>query len=303
TLTELHVPDRAGVLADVLLGYATLAQYRTGTHYLGATIGRVANRIGGAAFELDGRRYHLTPNEPPNHLHGGVAGFDKRVWHVEVLPGVTAVRCEYMSEDGEEEYPGRLDTSVLFTLTDANELSISYSARSDEATPVNLTNHAYFNLAGAGTVLDHELTLMASSYTPTGPGLLPTGELRSVSGTPFDFRAPTTLGARLAQVPGGYDHHFVVDGNGLRLAAQVREPASGRVMEVWTTSAGLQVYDGTFLDGKGKGGEVYGPHSGFTLETQGYPDAVNRPEFPSIILQPGQTWRHETVFRFSTSPQ
>jgi aldose 1-epimerase len=300
TLTEMHVPDRSGALGDVILGYDTLEAYRAGAHYLGATVGRVANRIGQACFTLDGRLYPLAPNEAPHHLHGGTCGFDRRVWYAEVLPGATAVRCEYLSPDGEEGYPGQLDTSVLFSLSDENELSISYSARCDEATPVNLTNHAYFNLAGTGEILGHELTLAADAYTPVGPGLIPTGEIRAVVGTPFDFTTPAAIGSRLEQLPGGYDHSFVLRGSGMRPGVRAHEPRSGRTLEVSTTSAAVQLYVGTLLDGVGKGGVRHARYGGFTLETQGYPDAVNRPEFPSVILQPGQTWRHETVFRFSS---
>lgn len=302
TLTELRVPDRQGNLADVILGYDTLDAYRAGRHYFGATIGRVANRISGATFLLDGQRCSLSANDPPNQLHGGTVGFDKRAWHAEALPGDTAVRCQLVSEDGDQGFPGRLTASVLFTLTDDNELSISYSAQADQPTPVNLTNHAYFNLAGSGTILDHELLLNADRYTPVGPGLLPTGEIRQVEGTPFDFRSALPIGSRLAHVPGGYDHNFVLAGDGVRLAARVREPGSGRTMEAWTTSPGVQLYVGNFLAGEeGKGGRRYGKHAGFTLETQGYPDAVNQPGFPSVILRPGEAWRHRTVFRFSAS--
>lgn len=302
TITELHVPDRAGRLADIVLGYSTLDGYLAGTHYFGSTVGRVANRIGGARFTLDGQEYRLAANDPPNHLHGGTAGFDKVLWHAEALPGATAVRCEYLSEGGEEGYPGRLETAVVFALTDANELTITYSARCDQATPINLTNHAYFNLAGSGDVLHHELSLMAERYTPVGDRLLPTGEVVSVRGTPFDFTTAHPIGARIAATGGGYDHNFVIDGSGgLAPVARVVEPRSGRVMEALTTSPGVQLYTGNFLDGVvGKEGRSYPRYGGFTLETQGYPDALNQPAFPSIVLRPGVTWRHETIFRFLT---
>jgi aldose 1-epimerase len=300
TLTELHTPDRAGTLADIILGYPSLDGYLHGTHYFGSTVGRVANRITGARFTLDGQVHQLEANDPPNHLHGGRTGFDKVLWHAEALPGVSAVRCEYVSPDGEEGYPGRLETAVVFTLTDADELAISYSARTDQATPVNLTNHAYFNLAGAGDILGHELTLMAGQYTPTNDRLLPSGAIVPVQGTPYDFTTAHAIGERIAATGAGYDHNFVVSGaGGLVPVARVAEPGSGRVLELSSTMPGVQLYTGNFLNGeRGKGGQQYPRHGGFTLETQGYPDAVNQAAFPSIILRPGATWRHQTTFRF-----
>lgn len=306
-LTELHAPDRQGQSANVTWGFDNLAQYLKGHPFFGATTGRVANRIAQARFQLDGKEFNLAANNGRNHLHGGIKGFDKVAWKSEPLKQQTAVRFSYLSPDGEEGYPGNLSTSVTYALTDSNELKIDYTATSDKATPVNLTNHAYFNLAGSGKVYEHELMLAAEHYTPTNDELIPTGEVAAVRGTPVDFTQPTPIGARLHQLaskPVGYDHNFVLQSNNgsLKLAAQVYEPKSGRFMETFTTEPAIQLYTGNFLDGSltGLGGVIYHQHSALCLETQHYPDAVHHPHFPSIILRPGQTFKSTTVYRFGT---
>jgi aldose 1-epimerase len=307
TITELHVPDRAGHADDVVLGFDNLAQYLGGHPYFGATVGRVANRIARGRFTLDGRTYTLARNNGPNHLHGGLEGLDKVVWRAEPLSGpVAGVRFTHVSPDGDEGYPGRLDLAVVMTLTGAGELIIDYTATTDRATPVNLTNHTYFNLAGAGDVLGHELMLSAEAFTPTDESLIPTGEILPVKGTPLDFTRLTRIGARFDQLTGqprGYDHNFAIkrSGAGLALAARVFEPRTGRAMDVTTTQPGVQLYTGNFLDGTiaGKRGVGYSGYAGFCLETQHFPDSVNQPLFPSTILGPGETYRQTTVYRFS----
>jgi aldose 1-epimerase len=295
-ITEINVPDRHGALTNVLLGAGDFDQYRKGFPASAAVIGRFANRIAKARFTLDGVEYKLAANNGPNHLHGGRKGFAQVLWQAQALPvgqHESAVQFSYLSKDGEEGYPGNLTVKVTYTLTDDNELRIDYQATTDKATPVNLTNHAYFNLAGSGDVLDHELWLAADRYTPADDELIPTGEISSVKGTPLDFTSPTRIGARIDQLkpkPGGYDHNFVLnsDGKSLVLAARANEPKSGRVMEVRTTEPGVQLYTGNHLK-----------HGGFCLETQHYPDSVNRPAFPSAILRPGQTFKSTTSFVFS----
>ncbi len=313
TLTELHIPDRDGKLADVVLGFDSLEGYLAGHPFFGSTVGRCANRIAKGKFTLDGKEYKLATNNGPNHLHGGNKGFDKVVWKAAVMrtePGALAVKFDYLSKDGEENYPGNLNAEVVYTLTDKNELSLDYKATTDKATPVNLTNHSYFNLAGQGSgdILGHELMLTAEKYTPTDETLIPTGEIQSVHNTPFDFTKPTTIGKRIGEIkadPVGYDHNFVLPGNRKQstLAARVTEAKSGRVMEVLTTEPGVQFYTGNFLDGKnkGKGGAAYKKHAGFCLETQHFPDSVNHVNFPSVILMPGETYRSTTVYKFSTT--
>jgi aldose 1-epimerase len=309
TLTELWVPDRAGVLADVVLGFDDLAGYRAGHPFFGSTVGRVAGRIANGRFTLDGKTYELAKNDGANSLHGGQKGFDKVLWRAEIVVAQesASVRFSYLSEGGEEGYPGKLSVRVDYTLTDDDELRLDYFAETDRPTPVNLTNHSYFNLAGSGDVLGHELMLAADSFLPVASDLVPTGEIRKVEGTPMDFRKPRRLGEALpGGNPGGYDHTFVLR-EGCREgmpAARVREPRSGRVMELHTTEPGVQLYTGNFLDGSnvGKGGRVYGKHHGFCLETQHYPDSVNRPEFPSVILRPGQSFRSATRLEFSCEP-
>jgi aldose 1-epimerase len=316
-IVSLEVPDRSGKTADVVLGYDRLADYLESTPYFGAVVGRYGNRIAGGRFTLDGQDYKLaTNNEPggvPCHLHGGVIGFDKVLWDSEgvVKAGAVGVRFHRVSRAGEEGYPGNLDVTVHYWLTEDNELRIEYEAATDKATPVNLTHHSYFNLAGhdGGTILDHNLMIAAARITAVDEGLIPTGETMPVEGTPFDFQKPTAIGRRVNEAHEqirygqGYDHNFVLarwDGK-LRLAATVHEPASGRLMEVLTTEPGLQFYCGNFLDGSnlGKGGHAYQHRTGFCLEAQHFPDSPNKPAFPSTILRPGEVYRQTTVYRFS----
>jgi aldose 1-epimerase len=304
-ITELHVPDRHGTLADIVLGFDNVEQYLKGHPYFGCTVGRVANRIANGRFNLDGQTYTLAVNNGPNHLHGGLKGFDKVIWAAEPLAGAS-IGFKYTSAESEEGYPGKLDVSVIMTLTEGNELRIDYTAIADRATPVNLTNHSYFNLAGAGDILSHELMLAADTYTPTDATLIPTGELRPVKGTPLDFRSPQPIGSRIKQLEGeepGYDSNYVINagGNSLALAARVREPQGGRVMEVHTTQPGVQLYTANYLDGSltGKRSRIYQRHSAFCLETQHFPDSVNHANFPSIILRPGHSYRHTTLHKFS----
>ena len=313
TLVSLKVPDRAGKFEDVVLGFDRLETYENDTHYLGATIGRYANRIAKGRFTLNGVEYKLATNNGENHLHGGVRGFDKVVWRARPLAarGGSALELTYLSRDGEEGYPGNLSVRVVYTLTDADELRIDYSATADKDTVVNLTHHSYFNLAGHGNgdILGHRLMLNAARFTPTDAGAIPTGELRAVRGTPFDFTRPTAIGARIEQpdeqlrLGNGYDHNYAVNGRAgaMRLAARVTEPTSGRAMEVWTTEPGVQLYTGNYLDGTpdGKGGRPYRRRYAFCLETQHYPDSPNRPEFPSTVLRRGGRFRSTTVYKFS----
>jgi aldose 1-epimerase len=308
-LTELHVPDPNGKCVDVVLGFDNLAAYLKGHPHFGAVVGRVANRIAKGRFTLDGKEYKLAINNGPNSIHGGIKGFDKKIWQAGSIQNEdqVGVTLFYRSADGEEGYPGNLDTVVTYWLTNENELQIDYVATSDKPTPVNLTNHSYFNLRGAGSgdVLAYELTLMADEYTPVDETFIPTGESKSVRGTPLDFTKPTTIGARINELPvtKGYDHNFILRGQEgtLRLAARVREPGSGRVMEMLTTEPCVQLYTANGLDGKlkGKGGAAYPQHGALCLEAQHAPDSVNQPNFPSIILEPGQTYRQTTVYKFS----
>jgi aldose 1-epimerase len=305
-LTQLYVPDKTGRAADVVLGFDNLPSYLAGHPYLGPTIGRVGNRIASGRFTLEGKSYELARNENGVHfLHGGNKGFDKALWKAALAKGndQAGVRFTYRSPDGEEGFPGNLDVTVLYALNDANELTIEYVATTDQPTPVNLTNHSYFNLAGAGSgdILGHELMLVAGRYTPADETLIPTGQIAEVRGTLLDFTKPTAIGARIDQVPGGYDHNFVLDSGGgeLALAARLRDPQSGRTMEILTTEPGIQFYSGNFLDGSAKGiGGTYKKHYGLCLETQHFPDSVNKPHWPTTILRPGQTYRHVTVHRF-----
>jgi len=318
TVVSLRTPDRGGHLGDIVLGYPTLAGYLAQSPYFGAIVGRYGNRIAKGRFSLDGKMYQLATNNGPNHLHGGVKGFDKVVWST--APAETdssaAVAFSYVSPAGEEGYPGTLRARVTYTLTDRDELRVDYLATTDQATPVNLTQHSYFNLAGAGTrdILDHELMIAADRYTPVDATLIPTGELAPVAGTPFDFRTSTAIGARIAQHDvqlqngKGYDHNWVLNRAGaaegaLVLAARVTEPTTGRTLDVFTTEPGIQFYSGNFLDGTimGKDGRVYQHRYGFCLETQHYPDSPNHPNFPSTILRPGREYRSTTVFRFGVS--
>lgn len=311
-ITELQVPDKNGKLGDVVLGFDRLEDYLKGHPYFGAICGRVANRIAKGKFSIDGKEYTLAKNNGPNALHGGKKGFDKVIWkaephgagddHIDLV-------LSYVSPDGEEGYPGKLSVTVTYRLTADDELRIDYKATTDKATPVNLTQHSYFNLAGpaSGDVLGHELMIAADQYTPVDDTLIPTGEIKPVKATPLDFTRPTPIGARIAQLkgePGGYDHNYVLRGGGksLALAARVVEPKTGRIMEMHTTEPGVQLYTGNFLDGtlKGRGGVVYRKHHGLCLEAQHFPDSVNRPNFPTVILRPGQTYSQTTIYRFST---
>jgi aldose 1-epimerase len=306
-VVSLTAPDKAGKFGDVTLGLDNLEDYRAHTAHFGSLIGRYGNRIGKAQFTLDGKTYTLDKNNGENSLHGGKGGFDTRVWNAREVNG--ALELTYVSKDGEEGFPGTLTAKAVYTLTDKNELKIDYTATTDKPTIVNLTNHAYFNLAGEGDVLQHQVMISADRYTPVDAGLIPTGELKPVAGTPFDFRKSTAIRARIGQVAdqqiklgNGYDHNFVLNRTSpaLSKAAEVYEPKSGRVMEVWTTEPGLQFYTGNFLDGSLKGkGRTYGFRSGFCMETQHYPDSPNKPAFPSVVLRPGQTYRTSTVYRFS----
>jgi aldose 1-epimerase len=310
-ITSLKVPDRSGRFGDIVLGFDTIDGYLKDPQYFGALIGRYGNRIAKGQFTLGGTTFKLAANNAPNHLHGGVKGFDKVLWNAMQAEGAEGVSVTFTrtSPDGEEGYPGNLHVSVRYMLTDQNELAIDYRATTDKATPVNLTQHSYFNLAAdSGDVLGHELMLNASRSTPVDETLIPTGELAGVEGTPFDFQKATAIGARLdpddvqVKYGQGYDHNWILDrtGAGLQRAALVVEPKSGRTLDIATTEPGIQFYSGNFLDGTitGKGGQVYKPRAGFCLETQHYPDSPNHPEFPSAILQPGQIYASKTVFTF-----
>lgn len=314
-VVSLKVPDRQGQLDDVVLGYDNLDDYTAGNPgYLGALIGRYGNRIARGRFTLNGVEYKLATNNNENHLHGGVKGFDKVVWTgrpLKVRNGV-ALELTYLSRDGEEGYPGNLRVRVIYTLTDSNELKIDYFATTDKDTIVNLTHHSYFNLAGAGNgdILNHKLMINAARFTPVDATLIPTGELKAVRGTPFDFTQSTVIGARINDADeqlkrgNGYDHNWVLNGRMgvLRRAAEAFEPTTGRVMEVWTTEPGLQLYTGNYLgEAKaGKGGKAYKQHYGFALETQHYPDSPNEPKFPSTVLRKGAAYRTTTIYKFST---
>lgn len=308
-LVSLEVPDREGELADVVLGFDELAPYLRGHPLFGSTVGRYANRIANARFRLDGVEHRITANAGKNHIHGGGdKRFDKVVWTGRSFErqSEVGVRFTHLSLDGEEGFPGDLDCAVTYTLTNKNELKIDYRATTDKATVVNVTNHSYFNLAGAGhgDVLDHELTIHAPWYTPAGEGLIPTGEIHTVAGTPLDFTTPRKIGARITELTDtrGYDHNYVLAGSygALTLAARVCEPTTGRVMEAWTTEPGMQLYTANGMRGiKGKNGQVYNRHYGFCLETQHFPDSPNKPHFPSTVLRPGQTYRTTTAFIFS----
>ena len=314
-IVSLRVPDRGGRLGDVVLGHDGLEGYLKASPYFGCIVGRYGNRIAKGQFTLDGHTYHLVTNNGPNHLHGGTKGFDKVVWKADPVEAADSagVVFAYTSKDGEEGYPGNLAARVTYTLNDRDELAFEYVATTDKATPVNLTQHSYFNLAGEGTrdVLDHQVTIDADRFTPVDATLIPTGVLASVTGTPFDFRKATAIGARIEQKDeqlvrgGGYDHNFVLNRKGPGLARVIRvvEPTTGRVMDVSTTEPGVQFYTGNFLDGTvtGKSGHVYRRRYGFCLETQHYPDSPNHPSFPSTILRPGREYRSKTVLAFSTT--
>ena len=317
TIVSLRVPDRDGRSDDVVLGFDTIEGYLAVEPYFGAIVGRYGNRIAKGRFTLDGKTYQLATNNGPNHLHGGVKGFDKVVWEAEPFDrdGRSGIVFTHVSPDGDQGYPGALSARVTYTLTPANELTVEYSATSDRATPINLTQHSYFNLAGAGTgdILNHQLTLDADRFTPVDATLIPTGDLAPVEGTPFDFRRPTAIGARITadhpqlKYGNGYDHNWVLNGPvggstgpALHHAARLEEPTSGRMLDVSTTEPGVQFYTGNFLDGTltGKSGRVYKQRYGLCLETQHFPDSPNHPGFPSTILRPGDRYQSTTVFAF-----
>ena len=313
-IVSLKVPDRNGKMDDVTLGYSKLEEYIKDTPYFGAIVGRYGNRIAKGKFKLEGKEYTLATNNDQNHLHGGIKGFDKVVWDVQTVTrnDTVGLKLTYFSKDGEEGYPGNLTSTVTYYLTNNDEIDIEYEATTDKATPINLTHHSYFNLAGQGNgdILGHEIMINADSFTPVDSGLIPTGELRPVKGTPMDFITPTAIGARVNQdyrqlVYGkGYDHNWVLNGwdGTMKLAARVHEPTTGRIMEVLTTEPGIQFYCGNFLDGSniGKGGKIYNHRNGFCLETQHFPDSPNQPDFPSTILHPGEKYSHKTIYRFYT---
>lgn len=314
-VVSLHAPDRTGHADDIVLGYDEVGGYVRDSPYFGAIVGRYGNRIAGGRFTLDGETYALAINNGPNHLHGGLRGFDKAVWRATpfMRDDASGVVLTHTSPHGDEGYPGTLDVHVTYTLNDRNELSVGYRASTDRPTVVNLTQHSYFNLAGMqrDDVLDHELTLYASRYVPVDDTLIPIGTLATVADTPFDFRTPMRIGARIdapdAQIArgGGYDHTFVIDSGGdvlLKRVAHVREPLTGRTLEVDTTEPGVQLYTGNFLDGSitGKSGRRYGRRSGFCLETQHFPNSPNEPRFPTTTLRPGTEYRSLTIFRFGT---
>jgi aldose 1-epimerase len=310
-ITHIFAPDKEGNMADIAMGFDSLAPYLAGHPYFGAIIGRYGNRIAKGSFTLDGETYQLAVNNMGNHLHGGLEGFDKVRWNAEALPGAPpSLRLTYRSPDGEEGYPGNLDVEVRYTLYPNNELHVEYLARTDRTTIVNLTNHSYFNLSGRfdRDILDHELSLEASRFVVVDSTLIPTGELRAAQGTPFDFRSPRAIGERIdaddeqLRLGGGYDHCFALDGpaDSLRLAARLYHPESGRQLELFTTEPGLQLYSGNFLNGtlKGKGGARYDYRHALCLEPQHFPDSPNRAEFPSVVLRPGEVYRSKTVYRF-----
>ena len=306
-ITALYAPDRHGVLADVVLGFDRLEDYTPEVPYFGALIGRYGNRIANGRFVLDGRQYQLATNNGPNHLHGGVKGFDKVKWDSRVE--ADALVLHYRSVDGEEGYPGTLDVTVAYRLTDDDELVMRCHAVTDRATPVNITQHSYFNLAGGGDILGHELAIYADSFTPIDSTAIPTGALAPVAGTPFDFRAPRPIGERIGQADQqlrhgqGYDHNFVLNKpapGAMTLAARARDPLSGRVLELFTREPGVQFYSGNFLDGTLAGkGRRFEHRSGFCLEPQHFPDSPNQPAFPNTILRPGEQYQTESRFRFS----
>ncbi|HEY6547075.1 MAG TPA: aldose epimerase family protein [Vicinamibacteria bacterium] len=316
TLVSLKAPDRKGRPEEITLGFDSPEPYIKGSPFFGSLVGRYGNRIAGGQFTLDGKVHSLPRNNGPNTLHGGTRGFDKVLWTGRELktPHGQGVELVYVSPDGDQGFPGTLRTKVVYSLNDAGELRIEYEATTDKPTVVNLTNHAYFNLKGAvgGDILGHVLFIDADRITAVGPGLIPTGELKSVAGTPFDFRTATAIGARIDQkdaqleLGGGYDHNYVLNGEAgkLRLVARASEPVSGRALEVLTTEPGIQFYSGNFLDGTvvGRGGQAYKRRSGFCLETQHFPDSPNQPSFPSTVLRPGETYRTTTIYRLTTLP-
>lgn len=306
-VTSLKVPDKDGNIENVVLGFDNLEQYKSGHPFFGAIAGRYANRIANGQFELNGETYQLAANNGENHLHGGVEGFDKKLWDAEVNEEENSITLSYLSPDGEEGYPGNLDTDVTYTLTEDNELQIDYNATTDKATIVNLTNHSYFNLSGDPSqgILDHLLTIQANRYTPVDEGLIPTGEIRPVEGTPFDFTEPETVGARIDSIPPGYDHNYVLNNpnSGVRKIATVEHEESGRIMEVYTDQPGVQLYTGNFLDGSltDHHGNPIEQYAALCLETQTFPDSPNKTDFPSPVLNPGETYKTTTIYQFKVS--
>jgi aldose 1-epimerase len=308
-ITGIYTPDKNGKSTNITLGFDKLEPYLAPHPHFGALVGRYANRIAGAGFDLDGVHYTLAANDGNNSLHGGLKGFDKKLWTPEVIncDERAALSLTYLSPDGEEGYPGNLKVTVTYELL-MDQFYITYEAETDKATVLNLSNHTYFNLAGEGTILDHILYLNASRYTPVNDELIPTGELANVEGTPFDFRKPHVIGDRFDQVggnPAGYDHNFVIDGpeGEMKLAAKVMDPKSGRFLEVTTTQPGVQFYTGNFLDGSLSSGDFrFVQHSGFCLETQHFPDSPNQPDFPSTVLRPGEKFVSQTIWRFGVEP-
>lgn len=308
-ILSLTAPDRTGAFADVVLGFDSLDRYVARNPFFGCITGRYANRIGNASFKIDGREFQVTANSGKNHIHGGKVGFDKKVWKASKVTrnGAAGVSMRYRSTDGEEGYPGNLDCTVTYLLANDNALEIEYMATTDAPTVINLTNHSYFNLAGEGSgdILGHEMTIYADQFTPTDAELITTGELEPVTGTPLDFTTPHRIGERISadfeplRIGKGYDHNYVLNGRGMKLAARVRDPKSGRVMEVHTSESGVQFYTANLLNTTGKKGHAYGARSGFCLETQRFPDSPNKPHFPTAVLRPGDTYQHTTVFRFS----
>lgn len=306
TITKLLVPDKNGKMGDVVLGFENFSGYmQKNDPYIGALVGRYANRIANAKFTLDGKTYKLAPNNFGNSLHGGNVGFDKVIWNVEKI-GDSSLKLTYLSKDGEEGYPGNLNAQVVYTLSADNSLKIDYTATADKPTPVNLTNHSYFNLSAGkdSTIVNHVLQLNADKYTPVNDQLIPTGQIADVKGTPMDFTIAKAIGKDIDKVKGGFDHNWILNknGDGLQQAATVYDPGSGRFMEVFTTQPGIQFYSGNFLNGSlqiTKQGQIYIPHAGLCLETQHYPDSPNQPSFPGTILKPGETYRQTTVYKFS----
>ncbi len=306
-VTHLFIPDGDGNTVDVVLGYDSLDGYLDETPYFGAIVGRYGNRIAKGQFDLDGKTYQLPLNDGANHLHGGIKGFDKVVWKVDdfIYPDSAGIILTYLSKDGEDGFPGNLSVKVTYTLTNQNELKIDYAASTDQPTIVNLTHHSYFNLKGhgEGDILDHRLQIMADRYIPVDQTLIPTGELREVKGSAMDFTTPHSIGSRVAKLAGGYDHTWALNGYAgkqLFLAAKLTDPENDRTMEVYTDQPGIQFYSGNFLDGSitGKEGKVYKKHFGLCLETQHYPDSPNQPDFPSVVLRPGEKYQTTTIYKF-----
>jgi aldose 1-epimerase len=307
TVTDIITPDKAGNKGNVVLGFDSLSGYlQKGNPFFGSLVGRYGNRIANAKFTLDGRTYTLAANNNGNSLHGGNKGFDKVIWIAEKPAGDSSLQLTYISKEGEEGYPGNLSVKIIYTLTADNGLKIDYSATTDEATPVNLTNHAYFNLSAGkdSTILGHELMIKANKYTEVNDNLIPTGNLPDVKGGPMDFTTAKVIGKDIAQVKGGFDHNWVLNktGNSLDKIAELHDPSSGRLMEVWTTEPGVQFYSGNFLNGtltNTRGGAKYVKHAGLCLETQHFPDSPNQPSFPGTILKPGETYRQTTIYKFT----